>query len=246
MELLNHPLITQRYFFPRSDYIDSPTFVPISCGFLRCYYSIRSREWPTLVFFHGNGECVADYVPDFVTHLSTFQINLFFAEYRGYGGSDGTPQLKAMLDDVHAIHQFLMLDPASIIVFGRSVGSIYALEYASVYPIQALILESGIASPLERILLRVKPGELGVEFSKLQSATYRHFNHQQKISSFHGKTLIMHAKNDFLVDVSHATRLAEWAKESTLRIFPFGNHNSIFWANQESYLGTLREFFKGL
>ncbi|MEC7988170.1 MAG: alpha/beta fold hydrolase, partial [Myxococcota bacterium] len=203
MSIFDHPIISQRYFFPREIQIEDPVMVPISCGMLRCFYRIQNLECPTVVFFHGNGECVGDYIPHFTDALSSFGVNVFLAEYRGYGGSDGTPQLYTMLKDVHSIHRFLEIEPSKIFVFGRSVGSIYALEYASSYPIKGLILESAIASPLERIALRVHPNELGVEWSQLKKEADQYLNHQRKISLYDGPTLILHAHNDFLVDVSH-------------------------------------------
>ena len=59
--------------------------------------------------------------------------------------------------------------PASeLIFFGRSVGSIFAIEAASRFPDAAgLVLESGIADVLERLLLRVQPEELGVTAQEL-------------------------------------------------------------------------------
>ena len=55
----------------------------------------------------------------------------FLAEYRGYGGSTGEPSLVAMLDDVDAIFSALGRPAGELVVYGRSIGSIYAIEFAT-------------------------------------------------------------------------------------------------------------------
>ena len=88
--------------------------------------------------------------------------DLLLAEYRGYGGSTGEPLLGRMLDDVEAVLRAAG-PPERLVVFGRSVGSLFALEAVARCPgVAGLVLESAIADPLERLLLRVTPRELGV------------------------------------------------------------------------------------
>src|SRR5208282_2749154 len=59
----------------------------------------------TLLFFHGNGEIVADY--EDLGPLYTQQgFNFFPVDYRGYGRSTGTPTVTAMMRDCHVILDF--------------------------------------------------------------------------------------------------------------------------------------------
>ena len=127
-------------------------------------------------------------------------------------------------------------------MMGRSVGSFFALEAVSRFPtIAGLILESAIADPLERILLRMTPSELGGSRDDVTSMMQR-LDHRAKIGGFSGPTLIMHTRFDGLVDVSHALRLAEWAGgETTLRLFDDGDHNSILWENTDDYLTAVAD-----
>jgi pimeloyl-ACP methyl ester carboxylesterase len=55
-------------------------------------------------------------------------------EYRGYGDSTGTPQFSAIMKDCQAIFEALKVKQEEIIVFGRSLGSIFALHFAHLYP----------------------------------------------------------------------------------------------------------------
>ena len=170
--------------------------------------------------------------------------NLLLAEYRGYGMSSGEPGLVAMLEDVPLIVEASGVTPERIIFFGRSLGSLYAAHGASLYPQAAgLIIESGLADPLERILVRIEPHHVGATVESLQAAVNRHLNQKQKIQTFKGRVLIMHTRNDDLVSVSHAERLYEWAHEpKELLVFDRGDHNSILAANERAYFDAVASF----
>ena len=242
MSVLDHPLITARYFFPRPDAVASPTWVDVEGGRLACFASRKGHPL-TVVQFHGNGEVVADYVPDFVELLDGLGADCFLAEYRGYGASQGVPQLGKMLDDVEALFQAVGRRPEELVVFGRSVGSIYAVEFAHRYPaVAGLVLESGIAEPLERILMRASPAELGTSLSALQAVCRERLDHQAKLSARHKPTLILHTEHDSLVNVSHAKRLASYQPQNVrLVLFPQGDHNTSFAVNRARYVEELRE-----
>jgi pimeloyl-ACP methyl ester carboxylesterase len=245
MSVLNHPLITARYFFPRKLAVANPTWVGVEHARLACY-ATRSGHPLTVVHFHGNGEVVADYVPEFVEMLEVLGADCFLSEYRGYGASGGVPRLGEMLDDVEAIFEAVGRRPEEIIVFGRSLGSIYAIEFAHRYPdVAGLVLESAIADPLERILMRVTPTELGMSLSAIESEFRERLDHLAKLRVRRKPTLIMHTKNDVLVDASHAVRLSSGPIENVrLVLFPHGDHNTIFPENRERYVDELRELIE--
>lgn len=225
---------------------DDPFFIEGDGFRLGCRYRRIGDDRPTIIHFHGNGETVADYVGDFEKRIASVGANLLLADYRGYGMSSGGPSLAAMLADVELIVRALEIDPARIIFFGRSLGSLYAVHGAGLFPHAAgLIVESGIANPLERILLRVKPWEIGTDLAGLREAVDRAVDQCAKLASFRGRTLVMHTRNDDLVPVSHAERLFRWANEpKDLLIFERGNHNTILPANVEAYFAALAHFVR--
>ena len=150
-----------------------------------------------------------------------------------------------MLDDVPAIFAALGVSEEQVVVFGRSVGSIYAVEAAHRFGgIAGLVLESGIHDVLERILLRTSPRELGVSDEELREEVARHLDHGAKLASLEAPFLLMHCEHDGLVDISHAERnhdAAPRAQRSFLR-FSAGDHNSIMAANQAAYVRALLTF----
>jgi pimeloyl-ACP methyl ester carboxylesterase len=245
---LDHPLLSERYFYPWSSRFEDPFFIDGDGFRLGCRYRGIGADVPTIIHFHGNGETVADYLGDFEKKFVALGANLLLAEYRGYGLSTGAPALAAMLADVELIVKASGVEPERIVFFGRSLGSLYAVHGAGLFPQAAgLILESGIADPLERILLRVEPWELGTDHDGLRRAVDRELDQRGKLASFGGRTLVMHTRNDDLVPVSHAERLFEWANEpKELRIFERGDHNTILPVNEEAYFAAVAAFVRQL
>jgi pimeloyl-ACP methyl ester carboxylesterase len=243
-DILDHPLISERYFFPRIGSFADPFWVDCGDAKLACSYHEIDTQAKTLVHFHGNGEIVDDWQGDFVELIQQLGCNCFLAELRGYGQSSGRPQLGKMLADVVPIVEALNRPVNKLIFFGRSVGSLFALEAAARFPQAAgLIVESGVADVLERLLLRIEPGELGVDDEQFRTAVATRLNQREKMASYSGPVLILHTRNDGLVDVSHAERLYDWAPgPKKLKIFPRGNHNDIMFVNAREYFTLIGEF----
>ncbi len=147
--VLDHAIISSRYFYPRAAQFAEPYWVEAADGsHLGCYYR--------------HGEVVADYLPDFPEWFVGAGYNCLMAEYRGYGMSTGRPALAGMLDDVERIIDSLGMPDRQVVLFGRSIGSLYALHGVSRRPqLAGLILESGISDISERFFMRVQPEELG-------------------------------------------------------------------------------------
>ncbi len=234
---LDHPVLSGGLFYPWANPFKDPFYVQCEGYHLGCRYRKISSGAPTIIHFHGNGETVADYVGEFEEKIISLGANLLLAEYRGYGMSSGTPALVSMLADVAKIVTASEVDPKTIIFFGRSLGSIYAVHGAGLFPQAAgLIIESGIADPLERTLVRVEPWQLGTDLAGLQEAVDRDLDQRSKLASFQGRTLVMHTRNDDLLDVNHAERLYGWANQpKQLIIFERGNHNNIMDINKIAY-----------
>lgn len=248
--ILDHDIIARRYFFPRRDHFTAHRLAVESEGHtLVCHYHYNPADRLVLLHFHGNGEVVGDYLPAFPSFFSGKGVGTFLAEYRGYGASSGVPALVGMLDDVTALMKATQRPPSQVVVFGRSIGSIYAIEAARRFPdIAGLILESSIADPLERVLLRASPEELGVDAAHMNAEAERHLNHQQKLAAYTGPLLVLHAQDDHLVEMSHAQRNHDWAActNKKLVLFEHGDHNSIFHANAEDYLREVYDFLDSL
>jgi len=202
-------------------------------------------DGPTILFFHGNGEIVADY-DDLGPIYNSLGINLLAADYRGYGRSSGTPSVAAMMTDCHRILAFCEdwlrqhRYSGPLILMGRSLGSASVLELAAAYPdrIHGLILESAFAyaAPLLR-LLGIDPKQIG--FNEAAG-----FANLEKIKAYAGPTLIIHAEYDHIIPYADSEALFASSPAQCKRHvkIPGANHNDIFLRGMTPYLDALQTF----
>ena len=247
--ILDSAAISGCYLFPQSRLVDDPFIVEVDGIELASFRRVVDPENYTIVHFHGNGEAVADYVPDMADHLASLGLNSLFVEYRQYGGSTGRAQLAAMLGDGQAAVAAAGIAPAKVVAFGRSIGSLYAIELANRLPgIAGLILESGIADPAERFLAYADLAAAGIEETDVLAEVKRDFDHRHKLSGYTGPLLILHTEHDGLVDISHAERNYAWAagaKKYLVR-FSAGDHNSIMAWNRDEYFEAIANLVREL
>lgn len=205
-------------------------------------FHMAHASGPSLLFFHGNGEIVSDY-DDIGPLFNRLGINLMAVDYRGYGCSEGSPTVSAMMADCHRIFDFANIWRSEngftgpLIVMGRSLGSASALELAAACGdrIDGLVIESGFAwaGPLLR-LLGVDPNRIGFNESS-------GFANVDKIRTFNGPTVIIHAEFDHIIPFSDGEALfdASGAKDKVLVKIPGANHNDIFMRGLDRYLEAL-------
>jgi fermentation-respiration switch protein FrsA (DUF1100 family) len=205
-------------------------------------FHLASLAGANLLFFHGNGEIVADY--DQLGPLyNRLGINYLVADYRGYGKSDGRPTVSSMMKDCHTIFDYVrawMVDRACtgpLVVMGRSLGSASAIELASAHgdEIDALIIESGFAFALPLLrLLGVNPEPLGLSEES-------GFANLDKIRRYVGPTLIIHAEHDHIIPFSDAAALYEagGAQDKRLVKIKDANHNDIFLRGLDDYMSAI-------
>jgi pimeloyl-ACP methyl ester carboxylesterase len=243
--VLDDPILNRRYFFPRRASFPNPVWVDVGDAQLACDYNQVDGADLTVVHFHGNGEVVRDWLEEgFPLRFAALGCSLLLAEYRGYGMSSGEPALGRMLDDVERVIAAADLPPERLVLFGRSVGSIFAIHAAARFPeVAGLILESAIADPLERLLLRMDPAEVGLTPAAFAEAVNARLDHRKKLAAYRGPVLVMHARFDDLVPVTQGERLAEWAGGPvTTRIFERGHHNTILAENAAEYFEAIAGF----
>jgi alpha-beta hydrolase superfamily lysophospholipase len=264
--IIDHPMISRFLFYPRMltrdhfpkiEYGSIHTFPSGDGEEISAYWYKPHKDSPTILMFHGNGEVITDYLYDFHEIIASLGANFAIVDYRGYGLSHGEPTLSAVLEDSHAAWSYftekLGLKPSDIILFGRSLGSIPALELASSDGRDSLgvIIESGIAGFhrwIDRIGPMIQRMNLDLEFDALKDELKKYLDHESKVSKISRPMLIMHTEHDQIVPSWNAHDLYSWAdpKKTFLKIFPEGDHNTIFFTNAEEYFGILNEFISNL
>lgn len=253
---LDDPEILRFVFYPRREDNPVPSVpnatnvsvpvdrdVTVGCRFYYCH-----ERGPNILFFHGNGEIVSDY--DYIAPLyGESGLNLFVADYRGYGFSGGTPTASSMIHDAHLIFRFFLeflkesQYTGPIFVMGRSLGSASALELGSQNQdqIQGVIIESGFANTFD--LLK----SLGIPMQLPQAVEDPIFSNREKIRNIFLPTLIIHGSKDHIIPLNHARDLhqASPAKKKRLVIIADANHNDLLMVGQHQYFEALKDFCFG-
>lgn len=207
-------------------------------------FHLAGKEAPNILFFHGNGEIVADY-DDIGLLYPRMGINFLPVDYRGYGRSSGKPTITAMMRDAHVIFDYVQdwlkeKDfTGPFIVMGRSLGSASALEISAHYrdQVDGLIIESGFA--YARPLLRL----LGIDMEALGIKEEEGFRNIDKISKFDKTTLIIHAENDQIISFTEGQALYDACPAPDKRFLeiPGANHNDIFLRGMREYMEAVKD-----
>jgi hypothetical protein len=212
-------------------------------------YHLVSKEAANILFFHGNGEIVADY-DDLAPEYTRRGINFLPVDYRGYGRSTGRPTIAAMMQDCRVIFEYTRTWLARngytgpLAVMGRSLGSASALELVSCHAreIDGLIVESGFAyaEPLLRLL--------GIDMRSLGISEEEGFRNVDKIRTFPKPTLVIHAEFDHIIPFSDGRALYEAcpAEDKRLLMIPRANHNDIFARGIDPYMRAVKELTEKL
>jgi alpha-beta hydrolase superfamily lysophospholipase len=251
LSILDQPGVLQVMFYPRRDFpggsstpnatahfIQVEEGISISCRFYRV-----DMDSPNILYFHGNGEIASDY-DTIAPQYNERKINLFVADYRGYGSSGGQPTATSMIRDGHKIfHGFKGIlkereEKGPLFLMGRSLGSASAIELVFHYQaeVTGLIVESGFSDAFG-LLSRFGVSIKGVDQEKGL------FN-LRRIQSISIPTLIIHSQYDHIIPVDEGIQLhdASEAKEKELVIIPNANHNDLMMVGMDQYFDSLEKF----
>jgi len=258
--VLDRPEVLQFLFHPRPDLAPSPVQsaesaapgkveqdiqIPVEEGVaIGARFHMADNSGANILFFHGNGEIVADY-DELGPVYNQLGINFLAVDYRGYGRSSGQPTVSAMMQDCHVIFDFVQtwLEQnqfvGPFILMGRSLGSASVLELAATRKdaTDGLVVESGFAfaAPLLQLL--------GIDLAALGFKEERGFRNIDKIQNFTKPTLIIHAEYDHIIPFSDGEALYS-ACPSPDKVFlkiPGANHNDIFMRGFQEYLAAVKQ-----
>ncbi len=165
---------------------------------------------PAVVFFHGNGDFIDDWLVPF-QGLSERGVQVLLVEYPGYGRSTGSPTEESIMTAAVSAYDRLAdresVDPDRIVAMGRSLGGGVASELVLRRPAAALVLQSTFTSvgALAARAYFVPPFLARDRFAPLEA-----------LRSWDGPVLVLHGRRDRIVPFSHGQKLAEAAEGATL------------------------------
>jgi len=250
-ELLDHPETLRRLLFPhprtapdRPDAVNH--FIRVAGDVqLGCRFFNARPDSPNILFYHGNGETAADY--DYVAPLyREHGLNLFVAEYRGYGMSGGNPTCSGILRDTDPVFEgfrafIRSMDlTGDLYVMGRSLGSAPAIETACRYQAEfkGLIVESGFAA------VRKQLARIGLSHLFEDVADPVGFGNDLKIAEVRIPTLIIHGEADSIIPVEEGKALysLSGAREKRALFIPNAGHNDLLERDPVTYMESIQRF----
>jgi uncharacterized protein len=188
---------------------------------------------PLVVFLHGNGELI-DHGLDAAAAWRERGYAVLLPEYRGYGRSGGRPSEKHIVADVLRFVEMTAgrpeIDPARVVLHGRSLGGAVAAQIAERRPVSAVIVESTFTSATAFAARFLAPPFL----------VKNPFRTERSLAKFGGRTLILHGAEDEIIPVAHGRRLHAALKGSTYAELP-GRHND-FPADADAYWRAIDAF----
>ncbi len=158
---------------------------------------------PVVLYFQGNGGGLSLRVPRFAGLVSD-GIGLIALNYRGYGGSSGSPSEEGLIADARAAYEFAATRYAAkrIVPWGESLGSGVAVALAAERPVGRVVLEAPFTSAAD-VAAGVYP------FVPVRLLMKDQFRSDLRIGKVSAPVLVMHGERDNVVPVALGERLFE-------------------------------------
>lgn len=193
----------------------------------------RERVGPrALIYFGGNAEDVSHNLPEFAEAFPEYAVYLL--NYRGFGGSGGSPSEAAIAEDALALFDQVYASHTQVSLIGRSLGSGVAVRLASQRPVQNLILVTPYNS-LEEIAARQYP------WVPVKWLLKDRFESGKYAAHIRVPTLLLAASDDEVIPRASTQRLLENFPQgvAVLRVVPDSGHNSI--SDRKQYLQWMED-----
>ncbi|ODV41578.1 hydrolase [Cupriavidus sp. UYMMa02A] len=173
------------------------------------YAPAASMPAPALIVYHGDDECLPDWAP-VQAMLSHAGISTFVFDYSGYGASNGRPSVRRLREDARAAYQvFLAATPDATrrYVLGHSLGSGVLLDVArELRPVpDGMIIGSGFSSARAAA---VQTGRVPARLAWLLPDPWDNAARMRRLDL---PLLVLHSRNDEVLPLAHAERLAQAA-----------------------------------
>jgi hypothetical protein len=206
---------------------------------IHCYYLTgKNKNQKVMLFFHGNAGNSSHRIDD-AKMIYSMGADVLLVSYRGYGKSEGRPTERGIQKDAHAACDYLVeqgYNDRDIYIYGRSLGSVPAIETAKGKDVSGLILVTPLSSGED--LAR------SMGLGPLSSVAKGKFDNLAKINEVHARILVIHGDRDGIVPFSHGKKLYEtYQGEKEFVTIHGGGHNDLtvvdpgaFWNSIEIFI----------
>jgi hypothetical protein len=187
------------------------------------YGKARPGE-PTLLYFHGNAGSLAARA-ERIRRFMDEGWGVYMMTYRGYGGGTGSPSETANVADARLAYDALVregVDPASIILYGESLGTGVAARVATERPAAGLILDAPYTSIVD-IAAKAYP------YLPVRHVLKDRYETKTYVGQVRMPLLILHGERDPVIPVAMGRELLALANApKRLATFPKAGHSDIY------------------
>jgi len=193
----------------------------------------NKEKQKAILYFGGNAESVVYNTPIFTNIFPDHAV--YLVNYRGYGGSSGSPKEKDIYADASIIFEAIKKKHSEVSIIGRSLGSGVATFLAPKIETGKLVL----ITPFDSIQNVAQSRFFIYPMSLLLKDKY---NSLSRVTSIKAKTLILIAENDKVIGFKHSANLVKAFPTSQIivKTIPLTGHNTI--SKNEQYYQILKSF----
>jgi fermentation-respiration switch protein FrsA (DUF1100 family) len=194
------------------------------------------EQRPTVIFFYGNGACVAYMATEF-DRFRRLGANVLIPDFPGYGMSGGRPSEKGFYATADASYDYLLsrpdIDRDRIVAAGWSMGAAVAIDLASRRKVERLVTVSAFTT-LPAVAHSLAP------WLPTSLIVRSRFDNIGKIPRVTCPIFIAHGTIDNLVPPGMADELAAAAKRKAVvyRVLG-GGHNDVFQVGGDALWGAI-------
>jgi len=196
-------------------------------------WELHPHQGPALIYFGGNAEDVSASLADFDAGLPDRAV--YLVNYRGYGGSSGTPSEAALIADAVASYDWVAARHGRVAVLGRSLGSGVAIALAAQRPIDRLIL----VTPYDSI---TNVAADHFPWFPVRWLLRDRYDSLERIGRLHAPTLVVLAERDEVVFRARSAALLAAMPAHLARsvLIAGATHNDV--SQSPDYWRSLRDF----
>lgn len=205
---------------------------------------VRAKKQPArglLLFFHGNAGDLGDWslVGEGLAERTGY--DAWVLDYPGFGKSGGKIRSEEQLHEIAKAFYLLGVQEtrgSPLVVYGRSLGSAFAVRLAAENKVSGLVLESPFFSMASVAAVHVP----WIPVSWLIQYPLRSDEWMPRVTA---PVLVLHGARDIIVPVSSGKALAELAKQAKFVEVETAGHNDLddhdeYWAALSVFLNSLK------
>jgi len=194
---------------------------------------LHADQGAALLYFGGNGEDLAADLSDFDRAFPDRAI--YFMNYRGYGGSSGTPTESALIADAQTTYDSINKMHEKISVMGRSLGTGVAVALAATRAVEQVVLVTPYDSVASVAADRYP-------WAPIRWLIKDEYNSVRRVSALRAPILVVTAENDESISRAHSDTLIAAIPGAFCHsiVIPDGTHNDL--GDYQQYLKTIRDF----